>query len=106
MFFRYWQNNSGGSFEHDPAAGIGYFVFVEADNDDQANSRAKEIGIYFDGADEGYDCDCCGDRWSRAWDSKPDGYDVLIEPPTTVKNRYFPEIKSYIHYKDGRIVQL
>lgn len=28
--------------------------------------------VYFDGVEEGYDCLCCGDRWSRLdeWDEK------------------------------------
>nr|DAJ27049.1 MAG TPA: SARCOSINE OXIDASE ALPHA SUBUNIT, SARCOSINE Oxidase, Ligand Complex, Oxidoreductase [Caudoviricetes sp.] len=28
--------------------------------------------VYFDGAEEGIDCPCCGDRWSRLneWDTK------------------------------------
>ena len=28
--------------------------------------------VYFDGVEKGYDCSCCGDRWSRLdeWDGK------------------------------------
>ena len=58
------QNNSGGSFDHDPSRGIGYGLFVEANSADEANSRAEDIGLYFDGYG---DCECCGNRWSSAW---------------------------------------
>lgn len=63
-FFTYSQNNSLGKFKA-PAL----FVIVEAANADDANKRAVDAGLYFDGVDDGFDCDCCGDRWSRAQDS-------------------------------------
>jgi hypothetical protein len=63
-WFEYDQNNSGGVFDHQPEAGIGYAVWVQARNAAEADARAEGIGLYFDG--EG-DCSCCGDRWSSAW---------------------------------------
>ena len=59
MFFTYVQNNSGG-FDLGSR-----FVIVEAETAADANERAltENTGIYFDGVSEGYDCDCCGDRW-------------------------------------------
>lgn len=57
-FFRFDQNNTGG-FYMEPAK----FLFVEADNDLEAESIALEHGVYFDGVDKGIDCECCGDRW-------------------------------------------
>ncbi|MBR7654821.1 hypothetical protein KCX83_21225 [Brucella oryzae] len=71
---RFWtfnQNNSGGSFDFDEDAGITHFTIVEAKDMQHAISRAKEIGIYFDGCDAGIDCPCCGDRWYEPW--KDDG---------------------------------
>src|SRR5690606_15528868 len=68
--FKWWefsQNNSGGSFDHDPEQGIGYRVLIEARNADEASARAQDIGIYFDGCRDGIDCCCCGDRWSEPW---------------------------------------
>jgi len=59
MFFDYSQNNSGGRFTK-PAQ----YVIVEANSADEANSRAEEIGLYFDGYG---DCECCGSRWSSQW---------------------------------------
>ena len=67
-FYEFLQNNSGGSFDHDRDAGIGYRVWIEANNADQANDLAEGIGLYFDGCDTGMDCDCCGDRWYPQWD--------------------------------------
>ena len=66
-FYEFSQNNSGGSFDHDRDAGIGYRVWIEANNADQANDLAEGIGLYFDGCDTGMDCDCCGDRWYRQY---------------------------------------
>lgn len=64
MWFYFDQNNSGGSFDHDPDRGIGYGLFIEADSAEDANQRAEYIGLYFDGYG---DCECCGNRWSSAW---------------------------------------
>lgn len=78
-FYTYSQNNSGGSFT-DPAR----FVIIEAYNQEEAEGFAKDLGVYFDGCDDGTDCECCGDRWSRycgeasdkplIYDSPPDEY--------------------------------
>ena len=66
-FYEFHQNNSGGSFDIDDKAGIGPRVWVEATSADHADSRARELGIYFDGVSQGMDCGCCGDRWHQAW---------------------------------------
>lgn len=63
-FYLYDQNNSGGSFVRDDTVTIE--VLVEAPSAERADAIAETIGIYFDGCDNGRDCDCCGDRWSRA----------------------------------------
>lgn len=61
-WFEYNQNNSGGAFNGP------LFVLVEAQNAAEADFRATHYGpVYFDGVDEGSDCECCGDRWHRAW---------------------------------------
>jgi hypothetical protein len=61
MFYTFRQNNSGGSFVIDDAVTIN--VIIEAANETQANAIAERVGIYFNGVDNGDDCDCCGDRW-------------------------------------------
>lgn len=71
MYWQFHQNNSGGMFIVDEAAGITVDVIIEADTPREANSIATSIGLYFDG--DG-DCSCCGNRWSEAYDY--DGDDV------------------------------
>ena len=70
MFYTYSQNNSGGSFDIDAENGLAHYVIIEADSMEEANEKATSIGIYFDGVEDGMDCECCGDRWS----SDPDEY--------------------------------
>ena len=58
MFYEFRQNNSGGSF-----SGPAISVIVEADSASEANDIAESKGVYFNGCDDGSDCECCGDRW-------------------------------------------
>lgn len=62
-WYHYHQNNSGGSFDVDADRGIGHNVFIQAASEPEADARAESIGIYFNGVDDGLDCECCGDRW-------------------------------------------
>jgi hypothetical protein len=62
-WYTFHQNNSFGTFRHEPAEGIGYAVIVEATSARHANERAEQIGLYFNGCRDGTDCACCGDRW-------------------------------------------
>jgi hypothetical protein len=64
-YFHFSQNNSGGSFQIDD--NVAHHVIVQAHTAEEANRRAEDIGIYFDGCNFGRDCPCCGDRWSRQW---------------------------------------
>ena len=64
-YYVYRQNNSGGAYDVDLDIGLNINVIVEADSIGEANMKATEIGIYFDGVTNGTDCECCGDRWSR-----------------------------------------
>jgi len=64
-WFTFRQNNSGGNFIVDND--VDAYVIVQAHNADEANQLAQRIGIYFNGVDDGIDCECCGDRWDKAW---------------------------------------
>lgn len=106
MFYTYTQNNSGGSFDYDRDRGISNYVIVEADNKDEANLRAEQIGLYFDGCDTGMDCDCCGDRWGRAYYTEgTEGAEIYGESVLTFKPSInwqpegFPH--TFVHFKDG-----
>lgn len=105
-WYEYSQNNSGGSFVHDSGSGIGYAVWVQARNAAEADSRAKSIGLYFDGVEDGSDCSCCGDRWS----SKDWGWDEgQTEEPTVYAGRWGGAdenglrwgLPTYAHRYDG-----
>lgn len=99
-FYEFSQNNTGGSFIFDEKKGICSHVVIEAKNANEANERAKEIGLYFDGVDKGEDCECCGDRWYEADES--DGYetptiygDDLVKFNGSVFRQF-----AFIHYLD------
>lgn len=62
-FFTFYQNNSGGYFLEDED--VDHYVVIQAKNHHEANDKAQDIGIYFDGVKKGIDCDCCGDRWNE-----------------------------------------
>ena len=99
-FFTYCQNNSGGKFNTSEKEGIGPFVIIEALDARHANSRAEEIGLYFDGCRVGTDCPCCGDRWYEADES--DGHNVAMiygEPVESVEKSWYKEY-VYIHSLD------
>lgn len=70
-------------------------MVIEAHDTIHANARAEEIGLYFDGIEKGWDCECCGDRCYRAYDTCN---------PEEVKGGW--GIPSYIHYLDGRVVEV
>lgn len=64
-FFEFSQNNSGGSFDCDEY--VTHRVLIEADTADEAALKGESLGMYWDGCENGMDCECCGDRWSRPW---------------------------------------
>ena len=100
-FYNFSQNNSGGFFNNNHSAGIGVLVIIEALNADDANDRAEEIGIYFDGCDDNIDCDCCGDRWYAVDEADgeeiPKVYGTLLSD--VVKSDY--RENCYLHKLDG-----
>ncbi len=61
VYWEFTQNNSGGSFVENEK--LAHRVIIEAYSSEEACSKATEIGIYFNGCDEGMDCPCCGNRW-------------------------------------------
>lgn len=65
-WYEYRQNNSGGFFNYDPKNGLSVKVYIEADSVREADERARSLGMYFDGVEDGADCSCCGNRWPSA----------------------------------------
>ena len=66
-FYEFIQNNTGGSFNTDSK--LCHRLFIEADSVRDANDKAENLGCYWNGVKAGYDCKCCGDRWSQETDS-------------------------------------
>jgi hypothetical protein len=95
-WFRFGQNNSGGSFVEDE--NVCEEVFIEAENAEKAIAKAE---TFCDNSDS---CECCGDRWSF-WVDDSDGYDV---PTIYGKSIYVEEAgwfrqRAKLHYADGRV---
>ena len=64
MLYVFDQNNSGGSFDVDDK--LCHRVVIEADSKREAEEKAFDFGVYYDGCFTGEDCPCCGDRWYGA----------------------------------------
>lgn len=64
-WYTFSQNNSGGRFIVNDK--VDAYVIIQAPDADTANQLAERIGIYFNGVFDGYDCQCCGDRWSSMY---------------------------------------
>ena|SRR5690606_27994012 len=88
-FYEYDQTNSGGSFDVDNK--LCHRVYIEADDIEEANNIAEELGIYFNGCEKGLDCDCCGDRWHEP-------YEHMEFPIKWNEDTNFSDIEQYVSY--------
>jgi hypothetical protein len=105
MFFHFNQNNSGGSFDTDES--VAHHVFIEARNASDANMKAQSIGIYFDGIENGIDCECCGDRWYRAYDDSSDTEPLIYgKSPEEYKEIWGKkgDVFCHVYYLNGNKV--
>lgn len=113
-FYHYRQNNSGGAFEFDHDKGISVNVIIQASSAEEADEKAGEIGLYFDGVESGRDCGCCGDRWGGCCgpgEQLPSIYSAPVEEYYLASDgsrpyRWTPkgEADCYVHYSDGSVV--
>ena len=101
-FYVFRQSNPGGYYLNDDRTPrTARYVLVEACCAEKANAIAEEHRIYFDGIDQGYDCECCNDRWKRA--SERDRVDrKYITKPLDEDMFYNPKTVAII-YADGEI---
>ena len=98
-FFMWNQNNSGGVF--DVTDDVTWRVVIEAENYDLAEYKALNLGIYYNGCDDGRDCDCCGDRWYDGEELDTKG-DPMLEVLQKYADEWGCESPSIIiHYADG-----
>lgn len=105
MFYDYRQNNSGGWFDIRPEDGISVHIIIEADSHWEANEKAENLGLYFNGES---DCRCCGYRWCEAsvydGDDVPSIYGAAVHGGGARISRWArPLPEGFIHYKDGRM---
>lgn len=98
-FYVFQQNNTGGTWDKY----LGYVVIVEAENPEQANELAEDMGIYFDGVNFGPDCPCCGDRWYEVDEDDAIEPEDLAEELEDIK-RYQKDwgLHSTIRYATGK----
>ena len=92
FFYKFSQNNTGGSFEVDDK--LCHRLFIEAENAKTANKKAKELGAYFNGCYKGLDCDCCGDRWYKVDENDK----IDLESVSKSFEIDFKTIKDYAQY--------
>lgn len=105
-FFTFNQNNSGGRFRYNEHAGITRYVIIEAIDYRHAITRAENIGLYFDGVEDGRDCDCCGDRWYRPYgdgNDEPVIYGVSVASHKRDGLFEHGQKEIAVHYLDNRI---
>jgi len=111
-FYTFNQNNSGGTWFTDEKRGIGICVIIEAQNSQEANFKAEQIGLYFNGY---RDCSCCGRRWSEVDEGSacdfPTLYGEKIDlSKQTIKavfdSSFYKDNLLFIHYYDGTIQKL
>lgn len=89
-WYEFSQNNSGGIFQIDDSVSV--YVLIQATSYVEANNKAEDIGIYFDGCDTGRDCDCCGDRWhEERWPME--GFSVYRWKQK--KSKVFDNVRDY-----------
>lgn len=100
MFYLFVQNNSFGRYVIDAEAGIGVNVAFEANSEEEAIERAKNV-IYFDGVSKGIDCGCCGDRWS---DYCIDNGETIEEISKWKYDSFSEDSTMYVHMFDGTIL--
>ena len=100
-FYSFDQNNSGGSFQNSEKEGISEYVIIEALNAEDANARAEGIGLYFNGCDDGIDCDCCGDRWYKTNESDRKKLPSINREPLENAKKSIFRNNVFVHYLDG-----
>ncbi len=101
-YYDFSQNNSGGRWKVDE--NFAENTIISARNLKEANYRAEELGIYFNGCEAGMDCDCCGDRWSSQWSESKDLEPLIYgEKPEKylTESTYSMRETIIVHHADG-----
>lgn len=106
LYYTYNQNNSGGSFVNNDR--VCHYVIVQAVSPADADRRAENIGIYFDGVADGQDCSCCGDRWDRAWQAGTAKPEIYGKDPREYDDMFTEssEVMCRIYHLNGTITEV
>lgn len=91
-WYRWDQNNTGGHFDVD--GNLCHRLFIEADTYEEAEQKALDLGVYYNGCEDDLDCPCCGDRWYS-------GDEVKLQKNGTYKytpDMVFACIEDYVQY--------
>lgn len=108
-FYEFNQNNTGGSFITDEK--LCHRVVIEANDAKEAIDLAEDMGVYFNGCDDGIDCPCCGDRWYEPYneDTYPKKYgENIVNTPEdyyqVLADQYgWTTPDARIFYLDGKV---
>ena len=105
LYYTYRQNNSGGRFITDDE--VCGFVVIQAHDEKDADRRAQNIGIYFNGVDAGWDCSCCGDRWDEAWEDGTEQPELYGKTPEDYNDAFTKkgEVFCRVYYIDGSVTE-
>ena len=79
-------------------------MIIEADSANEANIKAEEIGIYFNGCSIGMDCSCCGDRWCSVDEGDADNNALVYSDSVGNYNCMWTPLGkayAYVYYKNG-----
>lgn len=103
MFYCYRQNNPDGKFVINDKVTV--TVIIEADSDQDADSKAENLGISFDRLAEHYD-------YPTRWDSA-EGYAAFADPTPFVRaSKYYDKVNvpvgeafCYVYKSDGEQVK-
>lgn len=97
MFFEFNQNNTGGSFDVDGK--LCHRLIIEEDDYRKAIKKAEELGCYWNGVEDGLDCDCCGDRWYKPYSDRgiviPYEYASFTKADAEKITESYDDIESY-----------
>lgn len=92
-YYIFTQNNSGGSFDEIEGKRD---LLIQAKNSEEANNIAQSLGVYFNGVEDGGDCDCCGDRWYPTSENNTvENIDIEYYSDYLIYDENYLKIKEY-----------